>query len=1340
MKRNFLKSIGILALTLLITQVGTASNLCLYKGTSSQNTSFTGCPDSDNLFLRLILEDYQNTGPNYNRVRFVIEQKTPSGNWTEYFCNIENFQPHLDQWIPIPWTDAQYRIKSIGVAMGYTGMGSCSSYTPINGTNNKMRIFVSCNNPNDTIPFSQTTISVDVNNVNASAKINGTINEGLPFTDICVGSPIKLNDAGTHCEDRYSISIDETDQSGNIINSVYSSNWIISQFPNSVDLKQFVNFIPGKYYIVRFEVGQPNDYDSQYFYFKFKSNQNPSPSISVDKTDICVGEVVKFQVQNPPSNFGWTSTSGTTPNGTLDYISPTSSGVYNISTTETCVKLPPDITVDVNQLPTVDLSNNQANFCTDDLSPVQFTVNTSPSGGNGVWSMTGQGTITQNGVFDPSQYSMPNGFLLEYTYTDPNGCTNNDFHSFGYNTPPTLNTSATDVLCNGDQNGVISANGIGTSPLSYSIDGVSQTPPFNNLSPGNYNIEVEDGNGCTTDNNLTISEPNPVTASVNISSPYLVACNGDNAQVTVSAQGGVGNYEYDFGSGYVTNHNKNLPAQQNPYYINVKDGNNCLIPTPLNLDVNEPTEILPNEVINDASCNGVSDGSITLQTTGGVPGYSYQWSTGSTQSQISSLAGGTYYLTINDNNNCSEVFEFEVDNQQYNIQTSPVVTNETCFGSADGEINLTLNSSLPPVPTYTFDWSNGYSNTSQSSSSIDGLGSGTYTVTITNNSSGCSDIQSFEIEGAEANWQVYSQDSQSETKSVDVESDDNGNIYVTGYFEGSASFNNGDVTINSGSSPRGLFLVKYDKCANFEWVGYTTSGSAGSTNYEGVDIEYRNGEIIILGKTNDQNNPLNYFIKDNSNSIINSSNVVGATSGSPGYFIGRTSTDALTLSNFDFVDAGGQVSNEEFTSIDVMSSSNLIDFVLAGQNNGDLYITEVNYGTNGYVISPSNNYIGSNGNSINDIERRVGTQELYFTGEYTNSTLLGSSNTLLGSSDAYTAVITEVRNLPSVPSTSYIHVGEANQTATGNEVDINELATGEVQVYTTGHYNEALTGWNYPSASGGGMVSAGGIDNAFISSSTFEPQGPFIKNWAVDFTGNDFIEAEGLGIIYDESGDRILATGTFRSETITVPDQDFSAPGSHETSMWNLAISLNGELQWINSGIPDGSIEVAGIASYGVNGFIAGSHTSQVTLSYEYQSPTIPYVNSSGNITYEMFIARCGNALAQSQGSTQGQFYKKDPFADQPDNAVSRIQDNEHKFNVYPNPTRGNITIEWKSELEENWSVNIYSGTGVNVYSNSLNASNNMIKINEFSHLSKGVYFVKVSQGNLIETTRLVIQ
>jgi hypothetical protein len=56
--------------------------------------------------------------------------------------------------------------------------------------------------------------------------------------------------------------------------------------------------------------------------------------------------------------------------------------------------------------------------------------------------------------------------------------------------------------------------------------------------------------------------------------------------------------------------------------------------------------------INNESCSGCNDGSVSLQVTGGTSPFIYSWSNGSTSKNITDLSSGTYSVIVTDLNNC----------------------------------------------------------------------------------------------------------------------------------------------------------------------------------------------------------------------------------------------------------------------------------------------------------------------------------------------------------------------------------------------------------------------------------------------------------------------------------------------------------------------------------------------------------------------------------------------------------------------------------------------------------------------------------------------------------------
>jgi len=128
-----------------------------------------------------------------------------------------------------------------------------------------------------------------------------------------------------------------------------------------------------------------------------------------------------------------------------------------------------------------------------------------------------------------------------------------------------------------------------------------------------------------------------------------------------------------------------------------------------------------NPIIANVSCNGKSDGYISLNPSNGTAPYSYQWSNGSTASFISTLVAGSYSVSIFDNFLCEVTLYFNITEPPA-LQLTSSFTNETYFGSNDGSATATVTGG---VPSYTYSWSNG-----ANTSSVSNLAPGNYSVDI----------------------------------------------------------------------------------------------------------------------------------------------------------------------------------------------------------------------------------------------------------------------------------------------------------------------------------------------------------------------------------------------------------------------------------------------------------------------------------------------------------------------------------------------------------------------------------------------------------------------------------
>lgn len=144
------------------------------------------------------------------------------------------------------------------------------------------------------------------------------------------------------------------------------------------------------------------------------------------------------------------------------------------------------------------------------------------------------------------------------------------------------------------------------------------------------------------------------------------------------------------------------------------------------------------------SCFGEADGAITITTTGGATPFLIDWNGNLQDGTLiqSNLRGGTYSVTVTDNNGCSisrtninigEPTELNISGTSFNIDED-----------SDGGVNTVV---VGGRPSYRYAWSgpNGYSSTSKDIDDV--TEPGTYCVTVTDNN-GCTDEQCFAINAA----------------------------------------------------------------------------------------------------------------------------------------------------------------------------------------------------------------------------------------------------------------------------------------------------------------------------------------------------------------------------------------------------------------------------------------------------------------------------------------------------------------------------------------------------------------------------------------------------------------
>jgi hypothetical protein len=354
-----------------------------------------------------------------------------------------------------------------------------------------------------------------------------------------------------------------------------------------------------------------------------------------------------------------------------------------------------------------------------------YTYSWSPSGGTGP---TATGLVA-------GMYSV--------TVTDADG--QQFTHTFPVTQPSAVVVASSlgNVSCYGGSNGFVSVTVSGGTPgYSYSwspTGGVTRS--ISGLLPGTYSVVVTDANACTALRSFTVTQPSPIAM---VLSHTDVACKGGNTgTATASASGGAGSFMYSWvPAGGTMPIATGLSA--GTYTVTATDANGCAISR--SATIAEPATSLTVVPLahSDLRCNGGSDGAASVTASGGWGAFAYDWTpgspTGDGTAAVTGLAAGHWTATVTDALGCQASTSVDVA-QPAPLQVALASrTNVACKGGSDGALSVSVSGG---TGSRTYDWAPG-APAGHGTASIGGLRAGSYTVTVSDESS-CTAAASFGV-------------------------------------------------------------------------------------------------------------------------------------------------------------------------------------------------------------------------------------------------------------------------------------------------------------------------------------------------------------------------------------------------------------------------------------------------------------------------------------------------------------------------------------------------------------------------------------------------------------------
>lgn len=299
---------------------------------------------------------------------------------------------------------------------------------------------------------------------------------------------------------------------------------------------------------------------------------------------------------------------------------------------------------------------------------------------------------------------------------------------------------------------VVFKGGTGTYDYIWTKDGSSITAVANwsKLAYGNYTIKAKDKNGVceSIEYPFTIGQPGKLEVTIG---GKAILCHGKNTGelYVTNKSGGIGSYTYKwFKSNGTTFEDTGLSGESitnnlysGTYKVKITDSaypeknsewsNEFYISQPT-----APISVV--ETQTNVSCDGGTNGTISLTISGGTAGYSILWSDNVTTTHVAgqpdrtALPPGDYSYIITDKNSCTyhSTDDIIITAPSAVSITSITPTQPSGTNSSDGKITIAASGG---TGTYTYMLTKGGNTTVHTTNAITNLDNGTYEVVVKDN-------------------------------------------------------------------------------------------------------------------------------------------------------------------------------------------------------------------------------------------------------------------------------------------------------------------------------------------------------------------------------------------------------------------------------------------------------------------------------------------------------------------------------------------------------------------------------------------------------------------------------
>ncbi len=428
----------------------------------------------------------------------------------------------------------------------------------------------------------------------------------------------------------------------------------------------------------------------------------PSATVTYNCTGNVPGNTVTVSVNaSAMGNVQYALDGGTYQSSNLFQNVVSGTHIFSVQHTNGCIKTV-TVNIDDNQPLQLNITNLQNVACN---AGTNGSVTASTSGGTGLIEYAISPNLGTFGTLNTFNNLTAGNYTI--VARDEIGCTVSQ--DFTISEPTAVNTTVsaiTQELCVGDGNGSITlAISGGVGPYATSLNNpnnfVSNQVNFTNLTGGQtYTIYIRDANNCISTLNVPLQSAVLLTPNVNIT--YLCTGNVVGNTVTVTVNTAVQNevsYALDGGAFQSSASFTNVAVGN--HTITVRHTNGCEQQVPFVIQPSTPLQFTFNTT--PVTCNGLTNGSIQINATGGTGTLEYAISPNlnqfGTASTFSNLAAGNYTVIVRDGIQCTRTETITITQPNTLVAQLETMFSDLCAGDNLGAIEITIQGGTAPYQT-----------------------------------------------------------------------------------------------------------------------------------------------------------------------------------------------------------------------------------------------------------------------------------------------------------------------------------------------------------------------------------------------------------------------------------------------------------------------------------------------------------------------------------------------------------------------------------------------------------------------------------------------------------------